>query len=157
MGHLSRAEIRRSGGRKTGDGMALAGLALGYVGVAIIPFILIMTAIAIPNLLRAKMFANEASAVSTLYTLNAACAKYSATYARFPPSLASLGPAAPSIAPSSDAADLIDLALTSGIKSGYVFDYAVYQCTDRDGKRMPQTYSITAAPVTPSATGRQYF
>ena len=51
MGHISRAEIRRSGGRKTGDGMALAGLVLGYIGLSIIP-LLIISAIAIPNLLR---------------------------------------------------------------------------------------------------------
>ncbi len=51
MGHISRAEIRRSEGRKSGAGMALAGLVLGYVGISIIP-ILIISAIAIPNLLR---------------------------------------------------------------------------------------------------------
>ena len=40
MGHISRAEIRRSGGRKTGDGMALAGLVLGYIGLSIIPLLI---------------------------------------------------------------------------------------------------------------------
>lgn len=35
FGHLARKEIRNSGGRKTGDGMALAGLILGYIHTAI--------------------------------------------------------------------------------------------------------------------------
>ena len=157
MGHISRAEIRRSGGRKTGDGMALAGLVLGYIGVAVIPFILIIAAIAIPNLLRSRMAANEASAVATLHTLNAACIKYSEIYGRFPPGLVNLGPAAPGVNSSADAADLIDLALTGGIKYGYVFDYAVYGGFERDGKERPQTYAITATPMTPGATGVRYF
>ena len=54
FGHISRSDIRRSGGRKTGAGMALQGLSSGYIGVAIIPVILIIAAIAIPNLLRCE-------------------------------------------------------------------------------------------------------
>jgi type IV pilus assembly protein PilA len=45
--------------------MALTGLLLGYLGIAFIP-ILIIAAIVIPNLLRSKMAANEASAVGSL-------------------------------------------------------------------------------------------
>lgn len=33
-GHISRAQIRSSNGRETGDGMALAGLITGYIGLA---------------------------------------------------------------------------------------------------------------------------
>jgi threonine/homoserine/homoserine lactone efflux protein len=51
--HLSRSEIKRSGGRLTGAGRALAGLILGYAGVSILP-LLIIAAIVIPNLLRAQ-------------------------------------------------------------------------------------------------------
>ena len=61
-----------------GDGMAIAGLVLGYIGFAAIPFILIIAAIAIPNLLRARMAANEASAVGSLRTINVAALSYSA-------------------------------------------------------------------------------
>ena len=56
--------------------MAVAGLILGYLGVAFIPMILIIAAIAIPNLLRAKMAANEASAVGTLRAYNTAMVMY---------------------------------------------------------------------------------
>src|ERR1700751_2141309 len=55
LGHLSLSEIRKSAGRLKGQGIATVGLVLGYMGVAAIPFILIIAAIAIPNLLRAKM------------------------------------------------------------------------------------------------------
>jgi len=36
FGYISRSDIRHSGGRKTGAGMALAGLILGYIGIAFI-------------------------------------------------------------------------------------------------------------------------
>src|SRR5947208_16471365 len=64
FGHLSLSEIRKSAGHLKGEGFAIAGLVLGYLGVLAIPFVLIIAAIAIPNLLRARIAANEASAVA---------------------------------------------------------------------------------------------
>lgn len=58
LGHLALSEIRKSAGRLKGHGMAVGGMVLGYVQFAFIPFILIIAAIAIPNLLRARMAAN---------------------------------------------------------------------------------------------------
>jgi hypothetical protein len=69
FGHLAVSEIRKSAGRLKGEGMAIAGLVLGYVGLAVIPVILIIAAIAIPNLLRARIAANEAAAISSVQTL----------------------------------------------------------------------------------------
>src|SRR5207302_10179523 len=106
FGHWSRSEIRESAGRLKGAGMALAGLILGYIGVALVPM-LIIAAIAIPNLLRAKMAANEASAVGSLRTLNVAAVSYSSRYGHLPATLATLGPPALG-APSENAGDLID-------------------------------------------------
>ena len=52
----------------------------------VVAIILIIAAIAIPNLLRAKMAANEASAVGSLRTINTSCVEYSTTYGvGFPP------------------------------------------------------------------------
>ncbi len=51
--------------------MALTGLIFGYLGLACIP-ILIIAAIAIPNLLRARIAANETSPVHTIRTINTA-------------------------------------------------------------------------------------
>src|SRR6267142_913888 len=75
MGHLSLSEIRRSAGRLGGKGLAIGGLVLGYAGLSFIP-ILIIAAIAIPNFLRAKMAANEASTVASLRNYNQALLKY---------------------------------------------------------------------------------
>ncbi len=78
LGHMSRSEIRKSAGRLKGSGMALAGLILGYSGLSLIPIaiILIIAAIAIPNLLRARIAANEAAAASVIRTINGAELSY---------------------------------------------------------------------------------
>src|SRR5262245_50916594 len=86
----------------------------------VVAIILIIAAIAIPNLLRSKMSANEASAVGSLRTLNTACITYSTLYGGYPPALGNLGPGTPA---TSAAADLIDSVLSSGTKSGYIFTY----------------------------------
>ena len=77
LGHISRSKIKKSGGRLQGDGMALAGLILGYISFLFIPLI---AAIVIPNMLRARNSANEASAASTVRTINVAEVTYSTTY-----------------------------------------------------------------------------
>ena len=62
--------------------MAMAGLVLGYSGLFFVPFILIIAAIAIPNLLRARQAANEAVAVGSLRTINIAAITYSSSMER---------------------------------------------------------------------------
>jgi len=149
MGHLSLSDIRRSAGRLGGRGMAIAGLVLGYVGLAVLP-ILIIAAIAIPNLLRARMAANEASAVGSLRTINTACVTYATEYKSFPSSLANLGPGTN---PSAHGAGLISDILASGQKSGYVFTYK--PGPSQDGVII--SYEAHADPVTPGATGVRHF
>ena len=79
----------------------------------VVAIILIIAAIAIPNLLRARITANETSAVGSVRAINTATVQYSSTYGNgFPPSLASLGPAAPA---NCNAADLIDQVLAAGL------------------------------------------
>ena len=95
LGHLSLSEIRKSAGRIKGQGIATAGLVLGYIGIGAVPFIiLIVAAIAIPNLLRAKMAANESVAVGSLRTYNTAIVIYAQQCPQqgFPASTAQLGP-----------------------------------------------------------------
>jgi type IV pilus assembly protein PilA len=84
----------------------------------VVAIILIIAAIAIPNLLRSRMAANEASAVGSVRTLNTAQVTYSTTYGTGFTSLAQLGGAAPCVA-SPATACLIDPVLTAGTKSGY--------------------------------------
>src|ERR1700687_630757 len=92
----------------------------------VVAIILIIAAIAIPNLLRSKMAANEASAVASLRTYNTSIVAYQTTYATDPSTnLGQLGPAASGVAPSSASADLVDslLGAAAPSKSGYTFSY----------------------------------
>ena len=88
----------------------------------VVAIILIIASIAIPNLLRAKMAANEASAVASLRVLNTTVVEYSTTYGSDPAGLADLKPAT---TPSSTAADLVDniLGADPAVKSGYSIAY----------------------------------
>jgi hypothetical protein len=126
LGHLALSEIKRSAGRLAGHGMAMAGLILGYVGVAFVPFILIIAAIAIPNILRSKMAANEASAVGTLRTFNTAMVTYATECPKigYPKDLRSLGPGL-SDTDKCAHADLVDAQLGTAlpVRRGYHFFY----------------------------------
>lgn len=117
----------------------------------VVAIILIIAAIAIPNLLRSRMAANEASAVGALRTINTACVTYSSTYGGFPPALANLGPGTPATAAT---ADLIDSVLATGTKAGYTFTYTA-GATDANGNVLD--YTITATPVTVGTTGQRRF
>jgi type IV pilus assembly protein PilA len=154
LGHLSLSDIRKSAGRLTGQGMAIAGLVLGYMGIAFIPFMLIIAAIAIPNLLRSRMAANEASAVGSVRTYNVAIASYAAKCAQqgFPLSAQQLGPGAGDC----NHADLLDTILASQrpVKSGYVFQYHP-GATDADGH--VTAYVISADPAVQNQTGIRHF
>jgi type IV pilus assembly protein PilA len=77
LGHISLSKIKKSMGRLKGEGMALAGLIMGYISL---PFILVFAAVLIPNLLRARISANESQAMSTVRTINTSQVTYSTTY-----------------------------------------------------------------------------
>jgi type IV pilus assembly protein PilA len=117
----------------------------------VVAIILIIAAIAIPNLLRSKMAANEASAVGSMRTLNTAAVTYSTTYGGYPASLATLGPAASA---TSTTADLVDSVLAGGVKSGYSFSWSAGTA---DSSGNIDAYSIAASPVTVGTTGQRYF
>src|SRR5256886_13192594 len=85
----------------------------------VVAIILIIAAIAIPNLLRARRSANEGSATASMRTIGSGELLYNSTNGAFG-TLAQL---------SSDS--IIDNVLGSGTKSGYVFsanDVAVFPC-----------------------------
>jgi len=117
----------------------------------VVAIILIIAAIAIPNLLRSKMSANEASAVGSLRSLNTACVSYSTSYGGYPPALSNLGPGSPANATT---ADLVDSVLAAGTKSGYVFTYAA-GAKDANGNVL--SYTINGDPVTVGTTGQRQF
>jgi type IV pilus assembly protein PilA len=121
----------------------------------VVTIILIIAAIAIPNLMRSKIQANETAAVGALKALTESALLYSNSYGGFPHSLSDMGPGASGTsAASSASADLIDSVLAGGVKSGYRFTYAAL-ATDPAGNVL--TYSITATPITPGSTGQRSF
>ena len=121
----------------------------------VVAIILIIAAIAIPNLLRSKMAANEASAVASLRTYNTSIVAYQTTYNTMPDTdFSQLGPVAGSAVPSSAAADLVDNLLgvaNPAKKSGYSFTY-----TPVAGTPVTQ-YTILAVPQSTSTGQRQFF
>jgi len=116
----------------------------------VVAIILIIAAIAIPNLLRSRMAANEASAVGSLRTINTACVTYSTTYPNigYPGSLAAMGPAASA---TSASADLMDSVLSAGTKSGYTFTFNAGTGTPSTG------YSVEANPISRGTSGQRGF
>ena|ERR1700688_1169483 len=132
----------------------------------VVAIILIIAAIAIPNLLRSKMAANEASAVASLRTLNTTEILYSTTYNTLSPDLASLGPdATGGTTPVPTGADLVDSVMAGGIagaapiagavvltKSGYTVTYAP---TTAAG--VTTSYTLSARPTTYNGTGIRSF
>jgi prepilin-type N-terminal cleavage/methylation domain-containing protein len=89
----------------------------------VVAIILIVAAIAIPNLLQARVAANEASAVASLRTINTAMITYNSSYPTvgFAPTLVALS--GTNCAPPDETnACLIDNLLASGTKNGYTFN-----------------------------------
>src|SRR6185437_16923966 len=85
----------------------------------VVAIILIVSAIAIPNILRAKLAARQASAAENVRTITSAAAAYSSTYNNgYPPTLAAMGGTSPA---NCDGGMLLDQTLTTGshTKSGY--------------------------------------
>jgi type IV pilus assembly protein PilA len=118
----------------------------------VVAIILIIAAIAIPNLLRARIAANESSAVSSVRTVNTAQITYNSTYSTvgFAGTMGALGgtSCAP---PNSTSACLIDTMLANGSKSGYSFGIAGATGTP------VSTYQVLAAPLQPNQSGVKYF
>jgi len=125
----------------------------------VVAIILIIAAIAIPNLLRARIAANESSAVASIRTINTAEVTYQMAYPTvgYAPNLVSLGPGAvvcPATGPVQAKACLIDNTLAGGTKSGY--NYAAAGVVGATGTLLV-TYSVGAAPLTFNQTGVRMF
>ena len=119
----------------------------------VVAIILIIAAIAIPNLLRSRIAANQASAVGSLRTINTAEITYASTYnTGYSTTLAELGPGTATI-PTASAAGLIDSVLAGATKSGYGFVYTAGTAT---AGRI-DTYTLTANPSAPGTTGTNFY
>src|SRR5262249_1229330 len=93
LGHMSRSAIRKSMGRLKGDGMALAGLVLGYVSTVLSILLLIAVfagMLAFLNIGKSRMFEQQ-QAANEIRMINANQSTYQVTYSTFARDLASLG------------------------------------------------------------------
>jgi type IV pilus assembly protein PilA len=110
----------------------------------VVAIILIIAAIAIPNLLQAKMSANESAAATNIHAINTANIAYSTAnpLIGFAANLTALGPTG---------GGYIDSTLASGTKSGYVYTYAP------DANVPSTSYTLNVDPLTRGVTGRRSF
>jgi type IV pilus assembly protein PilA len=130
----------------------------------VVAIILIIAAIAIPNLLRSKMAANEASAVGSLRTIVTANVTYNSTYGSgFAPTLADLS-GVTGAAATCTGAQLLDPTFNAALpqKSGYLFAYTagspVTVPTNGCGLTTDlNTFDVIGYPVTVGTTGQRAF
>jgi len=108
----------------------------------VVAIIILLAAIAIPNLLRARHNANEAAAIASLRTLSSAMESFRAaqTPAAYPSVLTTLSGATP---------PYIDTQLGGGTKQGYTFGLS--------GVSGGNSYTITAGPQSTGVTGTRVF
>jgi len=106
----------------------------------VVAIIVLLAAIAIPNLLRARLNANEASAIAAMKTFSTAMESYRAAQSPpgYPQCLTFMNGSTP---------PYIDNVLASGNKSGYTFSLSPGA----------NTYSITGTPQTVNVTGSRNF
>ena len=125
----------------------------------VVAIILVIAAVAIPNLLRSRISANEASAIASLRTIITSEIIYSTTYTLgFSADLPSLSDGGvqtncipPSI-PGAASACLIDATLASGSKSGYLFTYV-----PTSGGGINSSYVLNADPINVGSSGQRHF
>jgi type IV pilus assembly protein PilA len=126
----------------------------------VVAIILIIAAIAIPNLLRARIAANESSAAAGIRTISTAEVGYQSAYPTtgYATAIGALGPASVAgcsgVTPTSTNACLIDFVLSNATtvanaKSGYIFAAA--------GVNTNTGYVASAVPATLNSTGVRAF
>lgn len=125
----------------------------------VVAIILIIAAIAVPNLLKARISANESSAVSSLREIKTSEILYSSTYPTigYAVQLSHLGGAQPCTASSTTACLVPDPLSNAGPgtpgKSGYVFSAVGFASSGS----INDTFVVGAAPQNPNVTGTRLF
>lgn len=122
----------------------------------VVAIILIIAAIAIPNFLRSRIAANQASAIESMRTVTTAEVTYSTTYGSgYSINLTVLGPPGSGQGVTSTAAGLLDDVLAAGYKSGYSFFYTPSQYNP--GTNTYYGYTMLGNPSTLGQTGGVFY
>jgi type IV pilus assembly protein PilA len=128
----------------------------------VVAIILIIAAIAIPNLMRSRMTANQAAAASTVRTLNTTEVTYSTTYPTqgYAGSLVALGPGSSTCSggPTYTQACLVDATLgcTAGTSGNYCQKDAYQYAITGIGSPIATDYVIFATPLGATSGGNDY-
>jgi type IV pilus assembly protein PilA len=119
----------------------------------VVAIILLISAIAIPNLMSARMSANEASASGSVRSINTGEVSYNVTYPDLGfTDLPSLGGALP-CTPTAASACFVDSVLGQGAKGGYAFTVVPGPTSNS----VNIGYSVTADPASLNSTGTRSF
>jgi len=104
----------------------------------VVAIIVLLAAVSIPGLLRARLNANEAAAVASLKTISWAAQTFRTSSSGYPANLSELSTTVP---------QYVDAVLGSGIKQGYNFTLI--------GEA--NSFNVTAEPATQNVTGVRSF
>ena len=153
LGIVSLVKISNNKDEFKGSGLAIAGISLGALGILLVPIVALLAAIAIPNLLRARVNANDALAKSTLKTLAVASETFAtANQGVYPMNIMDLTAANPPYIQNAYCGETISgfMFLCSFAEDGYIFKAAPVQI----GTTGTTTYTITTGGVlTPKTLG----
>ena len=126
----------------------------------VVSIILIIAAIAIPGLMKARISANQASAVESMRTIMTANSAYQTSFGGYAPSIVALGGPNPAacvagVSPTSTQFCFLDTTLAAATtaataKSGYVFTYAVAGANS-------ESYTLNADAAVQGQTGDNHY
>jgi type IV pilus assembly protein PilA len=121
----------------------------------VVAIILIMAGIAIPNYMRSRLMANEASASESLRNINTAELTYFSTYGIGFAPLLNLGGAVPCVA-NQNTACILDSVLSAGTKSGYSFTIPTPNALGTQAA--PQaSYTVSSLPTSAGISGTRSY
>lgn len=112
----------------------------------VIAIILIILAVALPKMDKARMNASEMAVIRQIGTIHTVQAQYLSQFGKYAATLTELGPPTSGQAGPA-AADLMPQSLAGGQKDGFIFQM----------QGTPGGYTINANPMTFNATGRRTF
>ncbi len=143
-----------------GKGLAIGGIVCGVVSFLMIPVIGIVAAIAIPSLLRARVSANEASAIADVRVVVSAQAAYASSNRGLHDNLACLAAPAGCIPGYQGAAFLPPEVAATGPRRGYRFTLHLGPPASSEGPVSPSSvgsYAYVAVPLNVGQTGVRSF